>query len=579
MIYKSFDIETTGFSPYKGDSIFAYCIGHEDGKVDVYRFDKGLSERVLAEKVLRTFFNNTNIAKVCHNYKFELQFLLVNLQLHIPRETEWHDTMLMSQLVRNLAPSHTLDYLCWELCGYSRDLDHKVKRLGKALGGYQNIPEYIMDPYQKADGERTMLLFQCWHNEIVSNPKLYKDYLTEIELVKVTQREESFGIQFAEKEAAVLYEWLQNQLEEITEDAYELLGERININSDDQLRRILYKKYNYPITKLTKKAKKPAVDKLVLMDLRDKYPNPIFDYILKYKSYDKGLSMIESYREEAVGKNNIIHANINTNQARTGRESITKPALQTISKEEVLLNPFPVPARRCFKARSGRVLLFGDYSGIEMRLIIEVTQEKRWLDLLQEGGDVHGEVAEWYFGQGYAKVQRDAAKNSSFAKAYGAGLGNIARVLGLSVEQAKPGYDLYCRNVPRIASFTSDIVYLVEKQGYVETVFGRKLYIQLDKPYIGANYLIQGTAAGIIKRAQVNVDEYLKVKWNDEIKLVIPVHDELIISFPRNLLRNLKPILREISEYMTDIPEITVPLEVEWKMSTTTWAKAEEIVL
>jgi len=136
---------------------------------------------------------------------------------------------------------------------------------------------------------------------------------------------------------------------------------------------------------------------------------------------------------------------------------------------------------------------------------------------------------------------------------------------------------MYCKKVPRVANFTNNIVELIKDQGYVKTVFGRKLSIQRDKPYIGSNYLIQGTAAGIIKRAQVNVDKYLREEWDDDIRIVIPIHDELIISFPRELLKYLNQILEGITERMINIPEITVPLEVEWKMSTTTWANAKEI--
>ncbi len=184
MTFKAFDIETTGLNSFT-DKIFSYCVGDWNGEVAVSRLDRADSSFNWLN--LQGFFKETSIAKICHNMHFEYNFMKSH-NIHIPEETVWHDTMLMSQLLRNLAPSHALDALCYELCGYSRALDVKVKMMAKKLGGYQNIPESIMTPYQKADGERTMLLFRLWYEEIKADEKLYEDYLNEIELIKVTQR-------------------------------------------------------------------------------------------------------------------------------------------------------------------------------------------------------------------------------------------------------------------------------------------------------------------------------------------------------------------------------------------------------
>ena len=113
--------------------------------------------------------------------------------------------------------------------------------------------------------------------------------------------------------------------------------------------------------------------------------------------------------------------------------------------------------------------------------------------------------------------------------------------------------------------------------GYVTTAFGRKLYIPRNKPYIGANYVIQGTAAGILKRGQNKVYRYLKSEWNNDIKMVLPIHDELIIQYPKKLLRYKDRILKTISQLMTDIPEISIRLDVEWKVTRKSWDEAKEI--
>lgn len=575
MEYCSFDIETTGLNPRK-DTIFSYCIGDRDGNVKVYRIDRDGRNNRLQQKRLEVFFHNTSIAKICHNYHFELNFLKSH-HINIPKETVWHDTMIMSQLLRNLAPSHALDALCWELCGYSRELDVKVKIMGKKLGGYQHIPESIMNPYQKADGERTMLLFQLWYNEIKNNKKLYEDYLNEIALVKVTQRLEDHGIMLDIDQALKLKLWLENKLINIRDDLHRLYGEYINLSSEPQVRKILYKDMKLPILAFTK-GKLPSTGKLILMDLREKYDSPIFNLILQHRSYVKGLAMVKSYIKFADDRH-IIHPKINTNPTRTGRESSSNPNLQNVGKEEVLLNPFPVPARRCFRAFPQHILLFGDYTGIEMRLIVDASGDEKMLKLIKQGEDVHRIAAQILYGNLFKgeRTQRNAAKNAHFAIPYGAGLVSVAHTLGLTLEQAKPGFERYKDEHPKIAFFSSTILKQVQELGYVETPFGRKLYLPDDKIYGSANYRIQGTAAGIIKRAQVTVDKYLKEVWDDLIRLILPIHDELVLSYPKNFMEDLPEVIKNLNMLMIDIPEIGVPLEVGWKMSTTTWDKAKEL--
>ena len=281
MKFRAFDIETTGFNSFK-DKIFSYCIGDWDGEVDVYRLDRADSVHYHLE-YLEDFLQDISTAKVCHNFHFEYNFLKSH-NIPIPEDTVWHDTMLMSQLLRNLAPSHALDALCYELCGYSRALDVKVKMMAKKLGGYQHIPESIMNKYQKADGERTMLLFRLWYEEIKADEKLYEDYLNEIELVKVTQRLEEHGVMVSIKEATKLNIWLENKLIMVRDETMKYFGEYFNWNSDDQVRRILYKDLNFPITKFTVKGGKASTGKEILLDYREKYTHPVFNLILKTRS-------------------------------------------------------------------------------------------------------------------------------------------------------------------------------------------------------------------------------------------------------------------------------------------------------
>lgn len=586
----SFDTETTGLDVHGDARMFAYSVCDTSGNTEVFRVDQK-GKRKVAISYLKNFFKDTSKEKIMHNSKFDL-LVVMKEGIKIPKNSVIHDTMIQSQLLRNLAPSHSLDYLCWELCGWSRELDKKISTMGKALGGYQHIPVPFMNKYQDWDAQRTQLLHQTFYPDIEKNPKLYKDYLNELALIRTTIRLEQHGILLSRNNCAKLIQWLQDELEHTREESFEKLGEYVNLNSSAQIARILYKKYNMPIIKLTK-SKKPATDKATLAKLREDYPHEIHDLILKQRSYRKGLSMIEGYMDLA-GKDDIIHPTINTNQARTGRESGSNPNMQNVSKNAALLNPFPVPSRKCFKTFPGHLLYLVDYSGIEMRLIINEAGEQELIEVVAQNGDVHAMAARVFYGELFddldflqkygvtQKVLRSAAKNANFAIPYGASMFKVfntlgCEMLGISFDDFKHNHKKYCERWPGIAFFTRNIIEQVRENQYVETVFGRRLQVPLNKAYAGANYLIQGTAAGVLKRAQVKVDKYCENVLKDAVRIVIPIHDELILSYPKKLYHKRHKILKDISRIMTKNPEIKIKLDVEWKMTKGTWDEAKEI--
>jgi DNA polymerase-1 len=588
--YQVFDVETDGLNPYHGDKVFAFCIGDYDYNVKVYRLDH--NDEMLNKKnrkILQDFFTNTSIAKIAHNFKFELMMLLEAEGINVPEGTVWHDTMIMSQLLRNLAPSHALAYLGWELFGYDKSLDKEVARLGKMYGNYQRIPISLMTEYQKADGIRPMLLFKLFYPELKSNGKLYNDYINEIELVKTTYRLESFGIEISHKNINEILVWLNKEFRQVQENTKEYLNEYINLNSDMKLRALLFDRMGFPILKHTK-TRKASTDKDVLLELKATYPNEkIFDLTIKWRSYSTGITTIGKYKRLA-DHNNIIHPNIKTNHAKTGRESSENPNMQNVSKKSALKNPYPIPARKCFVARKGRVLYFVDYKGIEMRLIIGLSNETILLGLLEQDFDPHHYFTECLFGESYVnnlklnnyneyKILRDGCKNGHFALGYGAGLPQIAVTVNAPIDRIQGGYNLYREKCPNIVGFTSETAKLFRKQKFIMTPFGRSLKVPWSEAYQAANYLVQGTAAGVIKRAQVRIDRYLKTVWDDEIRLVLPIHDEVIISVPDYLDIYREGILNDISYIMTHIDEIEVPLGVSWKRTITSWDAAKDFKL
>lgn len=583
--YMAFDYETTGLNPYKNDKIFSYCIADEEGNVEVCRLDGPKNEREYNWKKLQDFFLDDTIGKVAHNLKFELAFTKC-AGIEIAENTEWHDTMIMSQIFRNLAPSHALDYLAWELGRVDRQQDVDVRIAAKAYGGYQNVPKDLMTHYQYMDGFRTMLLFRLWW-PLMQKESFLEDYLNEIALIPVAERMQAYGIDLCIPETNRMLKWLEDELEQVQKDTFTMFGEYINLNSTEQVSRLLYQRLQLPVMEYTDD-KKPSTGKDALLKLRKMADShPVIELIFKQRSYVKGVAIIRGYLEHA-NEDYKLHPNIKTNHAKTGRLACENPNLMNVAKEEVEKNPYPVPARRCFKVRNDCLMCFADYVGLQLMLIIEVSQCHAMQEIVRAGGHPHIEAARIFYGphlpkemqfidKKHSKKLYGAAKNGHFGLAFGAGLPQFADALNLTIPQAKPGYEMYCKLYPEIANLTTTVSKTVKEKGYVTTPFNRKLYVSVEKAYTGLNYLIQGTEAGITKRALVALDNHFKNEWNDDIRLVVPIHDEIVFSVPRALIAQKNRIFEEVKYLMTHIPHIKTPLDVEFKMTSSTWDRAREV--
>lgn len=607
------DFETTGLTPYKGSRIFAYAIGfinlgfvNEVERIDyiVKRIDNE-NEKENKENLdyLKGFFLDTSIIKIGHNIKFELSFCQVH-NIFIPPSTIWHDTMLMSQILNNLWLSHGLDNLTYDLCGYTKEIDKKIKQQFKLLGNYQLIDKQLMYDYQLTDIERTALLYFTFKNHIYKDRKTLENYLIEIEVVKITQHEESHGICLHKYKIKQLRKWLEDEIDKVGKSSYLLLNEYVNLNSDETIRRLLYRKYKMPILAFTDGGL-PSTDKDVLSTLQIQSEHNIFELILKQRSYTKGLATLKSF-EKYGGDELIIYPNLNTCATRTSRKSSSNPNLQNVSTEAAEKNPYPVPLRKCIIPPAGYVFIVSDYKGIELRLIVNDTKEPELFNMLMQDADadLHIPTMECFmmekvyiikndsiFMQGVNKVKqlekidkkrfsvlRKVYKNTGFCVAYGGGDQKVALTLGKKYEEIKIGALNYRRRFDSINNFTKRTIEEVKKNGFITTVFGLKRSVPIDKPYIGANYRIQATAAGILKRGQIKVDNFLnKNKSLRDIKLVLDVHDENIYKFPKYLLNRKDEILPYMYSAMIDMPEVEVPLRVESFICVNNWNDKETL--
>lgn len=603
--YRVIDYETYSDSGIYGDAlkphkakIFSYCIGDHLGNVGVYRVDTD-SKKTNKDnwERLHAFWENTSIKKIAHNCKYELAVNRSN-GIETPKDTILHDTMIISQLNRNLAVSHALDFLVWEFIDYridyhgtsydSRALDKLVQNEAKLRGGYQNVDKELMNVYQIADGQRPFILFQTWYEELYNNKLLYKDYLNEIALIVASEEMESIGLYLDVDNCKKTIIELTERIYEVELETKEKLGMFINFNAPTQLVHVLYNELGLPILKFTKSGN-PSTDKDTLADLREWMVNQkgmeneleILDLILMYRSFTKGKANIQGYLDNS--ENNVVYHSILTNRAKTGRQASKNPNLQNVEKSTPTdKNPFPVGARQCFICHPGHGMYFPDYSGIELRLIIEAAKCVKMMENMKSGLHPHIIFCELLFGDMW-KGKKDSkelygpGKNGHFCMCYGGSLSKLASTLSLDIEFVKLGLSKYAKEYPEIVNCVKDGLRRVKEIGYVETAFGRKLWLMRDKLYGWLNYFIQGTAAGILKRAQVNIKDYFDTNWKSStLKMVLPIHDELVMRIPNNLSKyDRYTIINDVSKIMIDMPEINVPLEVEWKMTQTNWDMAK----
>jgi len=635
MVYSEIDYETTGFNAYKGDKIFAYVTTEVNNKKKlesiVDRFDH-IDDKKNKESMeyYHDYWANTGVSKVAHNLKFELGFTVMS-GVEIPKETELHDTLILAQLLNNLMPSYKLEKLCntifgIEECQEYNHWDKEVKKhltkqtkvfknwptrkvgqlikdmnndgvdpLVKNRKNYGLIPRDIMDNYQVSDGERGLLLFQPLWEEIQKDKALLKLYNIEIELIKASQKMEQTGIMIDIHQCNDLTEWLTEELKNPLKVLKEELpktpnGDYVNIDSSQQLSYALYNQLDFPVIERSKKTGKPSTSTACIEALQKIDASPIFDSILKYRAYNRGIKNIKLYVELA-GDNRVIHPRINTNIAKTGRQSISDPALQVVSKATASGVKYPIPARKCFRTTPGHILLAPDYSGIELWLIIDTAQELELIDILNKDPEfnVHSYCCDTFTG---SKKWRDrpgdepyliraGMKNYDFGKPYGGKFEIVTNDLKnfYSLQERREGDKRFSKHFPGIYNFSKNMSHYAKENGFIETAFGRKLYIDEGKEYTSANYIIQGTAAQILKIAQVNLSKYFQRAWNDEVKLIFPVHDELVMRCPRKIWCNdgdRKKLFDMVNYHMVNMPQIKINLKTEWKIIRTNWANGEE---
>ena len=366
---------------------------------------------------------------------------------------------------------------------------------------------------------------------------------------------------------------LKNKINELTKEIYEIAGEEFNINSPKQLGDILFEKLGIPSPKKKKKSGTYSTDVDTLEKI--KFVNPIVEKILEYR----GLSKLNSTYVEGLiptinPKDNRIHSYFHQTITATGRISSTEPNLQNIPAREELGRKI----KQAFIAEDGYSFIDADYSQVELRVLASMSQDENMIRAFNNGEDIHREVASQVFGvplEEVTKEQRSKAKAVNFGIVYGITGFGLAEQIGVSRKEAQNYIDNYLMKFNKVDEYMHEVVNKAKKDGYVETLFGRRRYInELQSSNFmvrefgkraAMNTPIQGTAADIMKIAMNNVYKELQESKLDA-KIVLQVHDELLIEVKDEDIEKAKTILKR---NMENAFKLNVPLKVDTNVAKT----------
>lgn len=404
-----------------------------------------------------------------------------------------------------------------------------------------------------------------------------KKLLNEIEipLSNVLARMENLGFAVDKQGIEDFGKMLKENIENLKSEIYNSVGREFNINSPKQLGVALFEDLALPCKKKTKSGYSTSAD--VLESLKNQHP--VVSMVLQYRTLSKLNSTYCEGLLKVIGDDGRIHSSFNQTETRTGRISSTEPNLQNIPVRTELGREM----RKFFTAREGWVLVDADYSQIELRVLADISGDKNMIDAFKNNQDIHAITASQVFNMPLDFVtgeMRSRAKAVNFGIVYGIGAYSLAKDIGVTNKEAKNYIESYLKHCSGIDKYMHDVVEKAKDTGYVETVFGRRRYLPelsasngMTRAFgerVARNAPIQGTAADIIKIAMIKVDKRL-TEENLEARLVLQVHDELIVECPSHESMRVAMILQEEMEKAVSL---SVPLVADSAVGKT-WYDAK----
>ena len=512
---------------------------------------------------LRELLEDPAVRKTAQSAKYDLlAFRCAGLRL---RGVDF-DTMLASYLLAPERRSHGLDVLALEFLDHRMTTFDELCGKGKSAIPYDQVPIECGRDYSGEDADMTLRLRAVFEPQLESHALTLLLREVELPLVEVLVDMEWAGITIDVEWFASLKTRFQAERERVEKQIYETAGTEFNINSNPQLREILFEKLGLPVLKRT--ATGPSTDASVLQELAEE-GHALPSLLMEYRE----LSKLESTYIDALPamvnpQTRRIHTSFSQTVAATGRLSSSDPNLQNIPIRRELGRDI----RRGFVPRAGWVLLSADYSQVELRLLAHLSHDTAFVQAFRSGGDIHRQTAALIFDVPLDEVtsaMRGRAKTINFATIYGQGAHALSRQLSISHAEAKEFITRYFERFQGIRKYLDSMVELARRQGYVQTIFGRRRYIPevRDRNFnvrafgerAAANSPIQGSAADLIKLAMIRIHRALRERRLDSTML-LQVHDELVFEAPPHEVGTLESL---VTEEMEHAAELSVPLVVD----------------
>ncbi len=545
-------------------------------------------DNVLA--ALKPLLENPDKPKIGHNIKYDAH-VLANHGIQLQGIA--FDSMLESYVLNSIATQHNLDALAKKYLGLQTTKFEDIAGKGKKQLTFNQIYLEQATPYACEDADMTLQLHQTlWHQlQTASSQKAaaklgpisepepvcnsepesvcnLRHVFTNIEmpLIPVLIRMERHGVKI---DATQLYQHsaeLAQSLQTLEKQAYDMAGSEFNLNSPKQLQTILFDKLGLPVLKKTPK-KEPSTAVEVLEELAIDYPLP--QLILEYRSLSKLKSTYTDTLPQQINpKTGRVHTSYQQAVATTGRLSSTNPNLQNIP----IRTAEGRRIRQAFVAPKGYHLLAADYSQIELRIMAHFSGDKKLLAAFAAGEDIHKFTAAEVFDVPLEDVtteQRRSAKAVNFGLIYGMQAFGLAKQLGIERSEAQTYIEAYFSRYPGVKSYIEETRELAKQQGYVETLFGRRLYLPDIKTRnhqrrqyaerTAVNAPIQGSSADLIKLTMIEIDKWIS-HTGIEVKMLMQVHDELVFEIAEEVVEDAKAA---IIDAMTQVAELRVPLLVD----------------
>ena len=563
-----FDTETTSLEPMTAkivglsfawqpfDAVYIPLAHRYPGAPEQLPFDETLAK-------LKPWFEDASKKKLAQNAKYD-EHILLNAGIQVRGVA--HDTLLADYVLESHKP-HDMDSMAM------RFLDEKTIKFEDVAGkgakqiGFDEVDIERATEYSAEDADVTLRLHAAIYPLVAADAKLKYIYESlELPTREVLVRIERNGVLIDSGLLQKQSHELGLQVNALEQKAYELAGQPFNLASPKQLGEILFVKLGLPIKRKTATGQ-PSTDEDVLTELADDYPLP--KLLLEHRSLSKLKSTYTDKLPRMVNPTTgRVHTNYGQATAITGRLSSNEPNLQNIP----VRSPQGREIRKAFIAAPGSVIVSADYSQIELRIMAHISQDASLLDAFAKGLDIHKATAADIFSLPIAEItseQRRYTKAVNFGLIYGMGAFGLATQLGIERGAAQQFIDKYFARYPGVAAYMQATRESARADGFVETVFGRRLTLidinggngprRAGAERAAINAPMQGTAADLIKLAMIAVDAWLS-ESKLQSKLVMQVHDELVLEVPLDELEIVKKML---PERMTSVAQLRVPLVAE----------------